>query len=135
MESRNRHGLLGLLVVGGLAVGPAAAAQTRPDSLPPGVTTQMVEDGRRLWSGQGLCLACHGPDGKGGLGPNLTDGKWDHVNGSFDQIVARILKGVAPDESKSGQVMPPRGGGGLSDDQVRAVAAYVWTLNRRPPQE
>lgn len=135
MESRNRHGLLIGLVGVTLAWAPGAAAQARPDSLPPGVSAKMVQDGRQLWGGQGLCLACHGVDGKGGLGPDLTDGKWDHVNGSFEQIVARIIKGVTPDESKSGQVMPPRGGGGLNDDQVRAVAAYVWSLNRRPAQE
>lgn len=136
MESRNRHRVLGLLLVGGLAVSQAVAAQGGPpDSLPPGVTAKIVQDGKALWSGAGLCLACHGPEGKGGIGPDLTDGKWDHINGSYRELVDRIIKGVMPAESKSGQIMPPRGGGGLSDDQVKAVAAYVWTLNRRPAQE
>lgn len=135
MESGNRHRILTLMVGASLALAPAAAAQAQPDSMPPGVTAKMVQDGKALWSGQGLCLACHGVDGKGGLGPDLTDGKWDHINGSFEQLVARIIKGVMPAESKSGQLMPPRGGGGLNDDQVKAVAAYVWTLNRRPAQE
>lgn len=132
MESRYRHGILMLVFGAGLALAPALDAQAARDSLPPGVTAKMVEDGKKLWSGQGLCLACHGPEGKGGLGPDLTDGKWLHINGSYEQLVARIIKGVMPDESKGGQIMPPRGGGGLSDDQVKAVAAYVWTLNRRP---
>lgn len=135
MESGYRHGVLMLVLGAGLVLAPAAAAQAAPDSLPPGVTAKMVEDGRKLWGGQGLCLACHGPEGKGGLGPDLTDGKWDHINGSYEQLVARIIKGVMPDESKSGQIMPPRGGGGLNDDQVKAVAAYVWTMNRRPARE
>lgn len=136
MESRNRHRLLGLLLLGGLAGSQAAAAQSGPpDSLPPGVTARMVQDGKALWSGAGLCLACHGPEGKGGIGPDLTDGKWDHIDGSYRELVARIIKGVMPDESKSGQIMPPRGGGGLSDDQIKAVAAYVWTISRRHPQE
>lgn len=135
MESGNRHGILILVVAASLALAPAAAAQPPADALPPGVTATMVEDGRKLWAGQGLCLACHGVDGKGGLGPDLTDGKWLHIDGSLEQLVARIIKGVMPDESKTGQVMPPRGGGGLSDDQVKAVAAYVWTLNRRPARE
>jgi mono/diheme cytochrome c family protein len=95
----------------------------------------MIDEGRRLWGGQGLCLACHGPEGKGGLGPDLTDGRWDHTDGSYEQLVAVIIKGVMSDASKSGQIMPPRGGGGLNDEQVKAVAAYVWTLNRRPPRE
>lgn len=133
MERRNRHRLLTPLLGAALVLASPAAAQTAPDSLPPGVTAKMVADGRRLWSGPGLCLACHGPEGKGGLGPDLTDDKWDHINGSYEQLVARILKGVGTDESKSGQIMPPRGGGGLSDDQVKAVAAYVWTISRSLP--
>jgi hypothetical protein len=28
--------------------------------------------------------------------------------------------------------MPPRGGANLKDEQVRAVAAYVWSLSRKP---
>ncbi|HUG27854.1 MAG TPA: cytochrome c [Gemmatimonadales bacterium] len=135
MQCWGRHAGLVLMMGAALGAVPAAFAQAPPDSLPPGVTAEMLAEGKRLWSGQGLCLACHGVDGKGGLGPDLTDGKWDHINGSFDQLVARIIKGVMPDESKSGQVMPPRGGGGLSDEQIKAVAAYVWTLNRRPAQE
>ncbi len=135
MQRRGRHAGLVLVMVAALDAVPGAFAQAPADSLPTGVTAEMLAEGKRLWSGQGLCLACHGVDGKGGLGPDLTDGKWDHGNGSFDQLVARIIKGVMPAESKSGQLMPPRGGGGLSDDQVKAVAAYVWTLNRRPARE
>lgn len=133
MESRRRYGILTVALGAGLCLAPAAAAQARPDSLPAGVTPAMVQAGRQLFGGLGLCLACHGPEGKGGIGPDLTDAKWDHINGSYEQLVARITKGVGTDESKSGQVMPPRGGGGLSDDQVKAVAAYVWTISHRAP--
>lgn len=120
------------LTLGGVIAGEV---HSQSDSLPPGVTRAMIDEGRRLWGGQGLCLACHGPEGKGGLGPDLTDGRWDHTDGSYEQLVAVIIKGVMSDASKSGQIMPPRGGGGLNDEQVKAVAAYVWTLNRRPPRE
>lgn len=135
MEHRRRHRILSLAVAAGvgLVLGPGAQAQARPDSLPPGVTPAMVNSGRQLFGGLGLCLACHGPEGKGGIGPDLTDGKWDHINGSYEQLVARIIKGVGTDESKTGQIMPPRGGGALTDDQVKAVAAYVWTISHRAP--
>ena len=28
-----------------------------------------------------------------------------------------------------GAIMPPKGGSAITDDQVKAVAAYVWTLS------
>jgi len=122
-----------LLTVAGLALGQPAAAQTPPDSLPEGVTPKQVEEGKKLFGGTGLCLACHGPQAKGGIGPDLTAGQWLHGAGTYAELVARIQVGVPLDISKSGQMMPPRGGGSLSDAEVRAVAAYVWTLSRRKP--
>ncbi|MGH7698962.1 MAG: c-type cytochrome [Gemmatimonadales bacterium] len=111
-------------------VAPAAAAQ---DSLPPGVTQQVVSDGEKIYKGAGLCYACHGPDAKGiqNLGPNLADSVWLHSKGTFDDIVKQITTGVTGAQSKSGAVMPPNGGAPLSDAQVRAVAAYVWRLSHQ----
>ena len=40
----------------------AVAATTRAQqTLPDGVTKQMIDDGAKLFSGQGLCHACHKP--------------------------------------------------------------------------
>jgi mono/diheme cytochrome c family protein len=110
---------------------PAARAQAA-DSLPPGVTPAMVTAGRQLFHGAGICMSCHGQDGRGirNLAPALHDAEWLHADGSYDSIVQRILIGVPLDQSKTGILMPPRGGSRLTDDQVRAVAAYVWTLRR-----
>lgn len=109
----------------GLARGVDAQAAT----LPEGVTPAMVKEGAGVFKGAGLCFACHGPDGKGGIGPNLTDGTWLHSKGSYTDIVQQITTGVPAKESKSGIVMPPKGGSTISDAQVKAVAAYVWTLS------
>lgn len=108
---------------------PIAAAAQVPDSLPDGVTPQMIEQGVQLYNGAGICMVCHGLDVKGveNLGPDLTDDEWLQSDGSFDAIVRQILAGVPAEQSKSGQVMPPKGGSGLTDEQVRAVAAYVWS--------
>ena len=122
-----RHGvLIAVLSIGGVR----AEAQQAPDSLPPGVTPAMVAAGKKYFMGEGLCTACHGMDAKGAIGPNLTDAEWLHGKGHFDDIVARVLAGVPMDSSRSGQIMPPRGGSGLTDEQIRAVAAYVWSLSR-----
>jgi mono/diheme cytochrome c family protein len=131
MDLRRRHRLLTALACAALATGPVALVAQAPDSLPPGVTPETLQRGRVLYQGAGLCLACHGVDGKGTtLGPNLVDAEWLHTDGSFEAIVRIVLSGVEQRASKTGQMMPPRGGSSLKDEEVRAVAAYVWALNR-----
>jgi cytochrome c oxidase cbb3-type subunit 3 len=117
------------------AAAPAAAATDTTTAktavaLPPGVTDAMVAEGNTVFHGPGNCFTCHGQNGQGvtGLGPNLGDSEWLHSDGSYDAIVAQIKKGVPPTESKSGVAMPPRGGSTITDDQVKAVAAYVYSL-------
>jgi mono/diheme cytochrome c family protein len=121
-----------LICVSSLAAFPAVLPAQKPDSLPPGVTPAMVEDGKKLYAGAGICSACHGPDGKGiaGLGANLADSEWVHSDGGFEAIVRQVTQGVTADKSTTGVAMPPKGGSQLTDAQVRAVAAYVWTLGR-----
>lgn len=99
-------------------------------NLPEGVTAEMVEAGRAVYSGPGICATCHGPNGAGvpGLGSNLTDGEWLHSDGSVEGIAATVTEGVSAAQSSSGVPMMPRGGSSINDEQVRAVAAYVWTL-------
>jgi len=108
----------------------AAPAAMPAGELPAGVTPAMVEEGRTLFHGAGICYTCHGQNGTGvtGLGPALGDGEWLHSDGSYDAIVAQILKGVSADESKTGVAMPAKGGAAITDDQAKAVAAYVFSL-------
>ena len=111
-----------------LLVVPAAKAQ-----LPDGVTQQMVDQGKAIFNGQGICMACHGTDAKGmpNLGANLTDEEWNQGDGSYESIVTLIQEGVASDKSVSGTMMPPKGGSQINDEQLRAVAAYVWSLSNK----
>jgi mono/diheme cytochrome c family protein len=91
----------------------------------------MVEEGRTLFHGAAICFTCHGQNGVGvqGLGPALGDAEWLHSDGSLDAIVNQINTGVTAAESKTGTIMPPRGGAvTLTDEQVRAIAAYVYSL-------
>lgn len=41
------------------------------------------------------CAACHGANGEGGIGPNLTDDFWIHGQGSPQDVLETIRKGVA----------------------------------------
>lgn len=123
-----------LVLLGWGVVTGRAEAQTA-DSVPAAVTPAAIATGKAVFLGEGLCLACHGADAKGSIGPDLTDKIWLIGTGSFAEIVTRILAGVSSEESKLGQIMPPRGGSGITDDQVRAVAAYVWSLSHKPARK
>lgn len=109
-----------------LLVVTAARAQ-----LPEGVTQQMIDQGKAIFNGAGICMACHGTDAKGmpNLGANLTDDEWNQGDGSYEAIIEIIKAGVSSDKSSSGTVMPPKGGSQINDEQLRAVAAYVWSLS------
>ncbi|MEP7325469.1 MAG: c-type cytochrome [Gemmatimonadota bacterium] len=110
----------------------AGMAQSRAaDSLPAGVTVQMIADGKQVYAGHGVCYACHGQEAVGGMAPSLADTVWLHSRGEYDKILATILAGVPAGESKSGIMMPARGGSSITDDEARAVAAYIWSLSGR----
>ena len=126
MDYRIRYGLL---MAGLAAAAPPLAAQA-PDSLPPGVTAELVARGKKIFGGPGLCMACHGPEGKGLTGPDLTDSTWLHHDGSYEALVKQITEGIDEKASKTGQIMPAKGGSSISAEDVRAVAAYVWTLRK-----
>jgi mono/diheme cytochrome c family protein len=115
-----------------LVVAGVGHAQTGSDTLPPGVTQAMIARGKSVFTGPGVCFACHGMDAEGVSGPSLVDSVWIHSRGEYDKIVQLIMTGVDAKASKSGVVMPPRGGSAINDADVRAVAAYVWSLGPRP---
>ena len=89
----------------------------------------MVEEGRDLFSGGGICHTCH-LDGTGGpLAPDLTDDQWLNVDGEYRSIVELVKTGV-PQPVKHPGTMLPRAGMPLTDAQVEAVAAYAYMLSR-----
>jgi len=108
------------------------ADEAMSQELPAGVTAAMIEEGKGIFNGAGICMSCHGADGAGipNLGANLTDAEWLHSDGSYEGIAASIAKGVTAQESSSGVPMPAKGGTAITDEQVRAVAAYVWSLSK-----
>jgi mono/diheme cytochrome c family protein len=131
---------------GGAVATPPPAADTQPaggapvpaDTPAPAtggggkVSPELVALGDSIFHGQaggGTCYACHGQDGKGtGVGPNLTDGEWLNTDGSLEGLVKTIQTGV-PTPKKAPAPMPPMGGASLTPEQVRAVAAYEYSLS------
>ena len=78
-------------------------------------------------------ILLHGANAQGAVGPNLTDAEWIHSDGSYDAIVKQVTTGVPKEQSKSGIPMPPKGGSTITDDEVKAVAAYVYSLSHTKP--
>ena len=116
----------GFGVVLTVAVLPAASAA---QEMPAGVTADMITQGKDIFAGAGLCASCHGPDGTGTpIAPALNDGTWLHIDGAFPNIVTLVTSGVATPKEHP-VPMAPKGGTNLSDDQVKAVSAYVWSLS------
>ncbi len=113
---------------------PAAGAQaasgpvTVPPNLPAGVTGDMIQQGNQIFHGPGNCFTCHGPDAKGTtLAPDLTMTPHLWVT-DYPSYVKLITAGV-PQPKKHPAPMPPKGGSQITDDQVKAVAAYEWALS------
>ena len=116
-------------VVTALHAAPAAAQTTA--AAPAAVTPAAITAGDSIFHKTGNCYACHGANAQGLVGPNLTDAEWIHGDGSFDMIIATVIKGIAKEASKSGIIMPPKGGSTITDDEVKQVAAYVYSLSHK----
>ncbi|HWZ46443.1 MAG TPA: c-type cytochrome [Candidatus Saccharimonadales bacterium] len=112
---------------------PTTGKSATPNlSVPKGATQEMVALGNRIYNGRvggATCAACHGATGKGSpLGPGLTTNKWLWSDGSYRGIANTIRTGVMQPK-KYRSTMPPLGGAELTNDQVLALAAYVWSLS------
>ncbi len=117
-----------------MSLGALALLQAAPaiaQAIPQGATQEMVAKGNEIYHKQGLCYACHGQDGKGLVGPNLTDDVWLHSKGSYEDLVKQITLGVTKEQSKTGIPMPAKGGSSISEDDVKAVAAYVYSPSHK----
>lgn len=80
-----------------------------------------VDEGKAVF--MSTCAACHGPEGAGLVGPNLTDRYWIHGAKATD-----ILKSARDGFPEKG--MPPWGRI-LGDDKIRKVTAFLLTLKNR----
>jgi cytochrome c oxidase cbb3-type subunit III len=153
MDIRTRFGLVVCLVTAGAAPVAAQSSSEATATRPPNQTASdsaaapapgssdatsstavnaaLITKGDAVFHGPGNCYACHGSNATGSVGPNLTDAEWIHSKGTYEDIVAQINAGIPKEQSKSGIAMPARGGGTINDDDVKAVAAYVYSLRQK----
>jgi mono/diheme cytochrome c family protein len=113
-----------------------SAAARASNAMPAGVTVASIALGDSLFHAK-TCVRCHGADAKGAQnGPDLTTSTHLHVDGTYPAFVKLITSGVPKDSIKEPShrfAMQPRGGSQspLTDDQVLAVAAYVYSLSHK----
>ena len=84
---------------------------------------EAVDEGKDVFTKN--CVACHGPDGGGLIGPNLTDNYWIH-GAALDSVYLTVTNGVIE------KGMPPWGKV-LKPKDVERVVAYVTTLRGTHP--
>ena len=71
------------------------------------------------------CIACHGANGEGGIGPNLTDNYWIH-GGSMNKIYQTIKIGYPEKGMQSWQSM-------YSPVQMKNLASFVKSIAGTKP--
>jgi cytochrome c oxidase cbb3-type subunit 3 len=115
-------------------------ASLAPAAAPAGVGEDtlraLTKDAKAVAAGKEMfavrCMPCHGPEGQGVIGPNLTDDYWLH-GGTLVDIRRTIHDGI-PDKG----MIPWKDQ--LKPAEIDAITAYVATLhgtkppNPKPPQ-
>jgi len=78
---------------------------------------------------QSKCAACHGVNGEGGIGPNLTDDYWIHGQGRAEDL-ARLINDGVPDKGM------PAWNQMLKPNEVIAITSFLLSLRgTHPPGE
>src|SRR5690554_232069 len=101
----------------------AAAAEASPE-ITPEFLQQVVASGEHLDTGKAafatFCASCHGQNGEGMVGPNLTDSAWIH-GGTLTDIYVVADKGVL-DKGM------PAWGAILKAEQMLGIVTYIDSI-------
>lgn len=82
-----------------------------------------ISSGKKLYTTN--CTACHGAEGQGMVGPNLTDNYWLH-GGQLNQVFSTIKYGVPEKGMKSWK-------DDFSPKQIAQLASFIRTLRGTNP--
>lgn len=103
-----------------------AQAKTAPEALDTSAVSQeMIDHGRSVFQTKAPCATCHGSSLEGtAVAPPLRPHAWrDAKSGSLDEIYRVITHGVPG----TAMVAFP---GGITDAEARALAAYIWAVDK-----
>jgi len=118
------------VIVGGVIVGGfltlAVFAQEVAVKNPYTGKLEAIAEGQRFFAEMG-CHHCHGPNGEGGMGPDLTDEVWRYrpTDETLFQIISRGIPGTT---------MPPWEGK-LSPDQIWKIIAFIRSRYKGDPSK
>ncbi len=96
----------------------------------PIVNYDLITDAARLENGAAVyatnCFACHGANGEGGIGPNMTDNFWINGDGSFNTIVKTVLDGVPVKGMIAWKPV-------LKEEDILDVSSHIYNLRGTNP--
>lgn len=103
----------------------ALAAKNAPRPVTEAELGGMMADAAAIGAGHAkftaVCSPCHGERGEGKIGPNLTDGRWIHGDGSLTAIHKVVTEGVLA------KGMPPWERA-MKPEELRQVVAFVGSI-------
>jgi mono/diheme cytochrome c family protein len=111
----------------------AAPAEAAPAAAQPvAAAVGDAANGQKLYAQ--LCIACHGPEGKGvqGLGKDLTTSTFVAENDDVE-LIEFIKVGRDPGHplNTTGIAMPPKGGNpALKDQEIADIVAFVRAIHQ-----
>ena len=85
-----------------------------------------VEEGKVIF--QTNCVTCHGEGGKGGIGPNLTDGSW--INQPEKTLFKNVFYMVENGSTNNPTMQAWGKNGVLTGNDIEKVSAYVYHINQ-----
>lgn len=103
-----------------LAVVPAAMAETLVNPLPS--DPEVIAAGRKLFHRTG-CIACHGTNARGAVGPDLTDDEW--LRKPSDEMIFNTIH-----NGRSGTAMSGFSGD-ITDEQIWQIITWLKDENRK----
>ena len=85
-----------------------------------------IEEGKAIFVEN--CVTCHGDNGKGGIGPNLTDNFW--INQTEKTLFKNVFHMVENGSTNNPTMQAWGKNGVLTGNQIEKVAAYVYHINQ-----
>ncbi|HET6230236.1 MAG TPA: c-type cytochrome [Longimicrobiaceae bacterium] len=110
------------------AEAPVVHRAAPPGAMPQGVAADAGTEGQQIFAER--CVVCHGENGEGTqLGSALTDTAWTVAKGGSFEEIGTVVRNGAPGRKDEISYMPASHE--LTDAQVRAVAAYTYSLSHK----
>ncbi len=108
------------LLVATLIATPFAPAAGVTNPLSP--TPELIAEGKKLFNRTG-CIACHGNNARGAVGPDLTDDQW--LRAPSDEMVFNTIRNGRQGTAMSGF------SDNITDEQIWTIITWIRDENRK----